>query len=366
MGGLDLGLTGGRRGPMMDGGGRRPPMGGPEGPLAPGRGGPGAARRPPVGAEGSPDNRGASGRAEAAKMLKDAKDDIDKKKYLEAEEKLQTLVTRGATGELNKSQLDEVNRLRKEIQPNVEELLIKKQKEARVVAGVPNRMRDVEPLWFNDVSVTPGQTYHYRLRLVVFNQYIGQATKLVDPQDAGKVVIRGQWSDWSEPIQVKPSLYLFLTSVADDGKKAKVMLREWAHGDLKGSTADKDVGDLVALKVDRRDLSYDAILAGVEPKRSVLLRNESNGRLSFTERQGGAAVLITTAGEVEERFTPTDAKKSGQLDVDYKKEKEQASENDPTAPPKPEVTKPPKAGQPKAPDRRGPGDSGRPQRPKGM
>ena len=352
MSGFDIGMLGGRRG-GPEGMGRRGPMMGPEGP---GRGGPGGGvRRPPPGPDGGPDGRAPSGRAEATKTLKEAKDDIDKKKYLEAEEKLQSLLSFGTSGDLNKSQLDEVNRLRKEIQPEVEALLIKKQKEERLAVGAPTQMKDIEPLWFNDNSVAPGVTYRYRLRLVVFNQYIGRDTKLVDPQDAGKVVIRGQWSDWSEPIAIKPSLYLFLTAVPDDGKKVKLAMREWARGELKSGTVDKEVGEVVACKVDRKDLSYDAILAGVETKRTVLLRNEVNGKVNFSERQGGAAILISTDGDVEERFTPVDAKRNAQLDKDWKDEKDRNAQNDPTAvqPTKPETAKPPKAGQPpKAPDRK--------------
>lgn len=347
----------------MEGGGRRGPMGGPDGPPPIGRGG--AGRRQPAG-EGGPNEKAPNVRVEITKLLKDAKSDRDNKKYLEAEEKLQSLLQYAQSGDLSKPQLDEVNSLRKEIQPNVEELLIKKQKEDRAAVATPNRMRDIEALWFNDVSVTPGQTYRYRLRLVVFNQYIGQAAKLADPQDAGKVVVRGQWSDWSEPIQVKPSLYLFLTSVADDGRKAKVMLREWLRGDLKGGTADKGIGELVTLKADRRDLSYDAILANVDPKRSVLLRRESGGKIGFTERPSGVAVLITAGGEVEERFAVLDAVKSAMLDKEYREEKERLNENDSAGPDRPEVGRPPRTGQPKAQDRRQPNDPGRSQRGRGM
>lgn len=366
MGAFGPGPMGRRGGLPIEGGGRRGPPGGVPDFLAPpgGRGGPAAGGRRTVGAEGSPEARSPGARAEIAKMLKEAKDDIDKKKYLEAEEKLQNLLQTSIGGDLNKSQLDEINRLRKEIQPEVEALIIQKQKEERVAVATQNKMRDIELLWFNDISVTPGQTYRYRLRLVVFNQYIGQPTRLLDPQDAGKVVIRGQWSDWSEPIQVKPSLYLFVTSVADDGRRAKVALREWARGELKGGTADKELGELVALKADRRDLSYDAILAGIEPKRSRLLRaGTKEGKLSFTERQGAAAVLITMSGEVEERFVPEDARRIGQLDKEYKEEQERLSENDPTAaqlrPVRPEAP-------PNPADRgRGP-ERTRPNRPRGM
>ncbi|HOW73451.1 MAG TPA: hypothetical protein PKY77_22860 [Phycisphaerae bacterium] len=336
MGGFGPGPIG-RRG-VPEGAGRRGPGPGLDLPPPGGRGPAGGARRP----EGGPESRGPSVRAELAKAIKEAKEDIDKKKYLEADEKLQGLTQYASSGELNRTQLEEISKLLKEIQPEVEKLLIEKQNQERLAAGSTNRVRDIELLWFNDVSVTPGQTYRYRLRLVVFNQYIGQAAKLIDAQDAGKVVVRGQWSSWSEPIQIKPALYLFLTSVTDDGRKAKVALREWFRGDLKGGTADKEIGELVALRADRRDLSYDAILAGMEPKRSAWLRNESTeGKLTFTERQGGAAVLITTSGEVEERFAPVDARKSGQLDKEYKEEKARLSENEPTVgpvrPPRPEM-----------------------------
>jgi len=79
--------------------------------------------------------------------------------------------------------------------------------------------RDTTPLldneelevWTHDISVTPGTTYRYRLRVMYYNPFYGRQARLDHSQRhlADSVVVASEPMEWSEPIRVSPPQQFF-------------------------------------------------------------------------------------------------------------------------------------------------------------
>ncbi|GJM19041.1 MAG: hypothetical protein DHS20C14_12540 [Phycisphaeraceae bacterium] len=74
-------------------------------------------------------------------------------------------------------------------------------------------------VWAHDLNAEPGETYRYRVR-VVLNNPLYQQNAVLDPDDASQqaladdAVTRGDWSTWTEPVDVPKRSYLFVTGVS--------------------------------------------------------------------------------------------------------------------------------------------------------
>ena len=172
---------------------------------------------------------------------------------------------------------------------------------------------DVDPMWVNDTTVAPGKSYRYRLRVKAVNNYAGLPGFLKKFQDACKVLIDGEWSEWSDAVTVPAAKQLFVTSLEADGS-AKVELYEWSAGDWKQAKSDKGVtvGQALSFGTGKNKISYDGIVINVDPKRAVRVRSEDhNGAVSFKDpdpaKELGSMALVNSQGDVEEHVLVEDA-----------------------------------------------------------
>lgn len=249
-------------------------------------------------------------------MWNQAKTALDKQQYVEAEELLNQIVKATDAAENLKKQAED--RLRQN-RTNFEKAHHAEARKAEPASGAMDLGPDVEPLWLTDLNVTPGKTYRYRLRLLVFNSYVGYATPLEDPQDSGKVVLEGQWSDWSEPIQVQPASCLFFSSIRPDTNSAKIEIQELVDGKWRTGTQDLKVGDPVTFTgAGRHEFSYNAaVVAELNREVNGLERTaRGDGQVSYQEKKTPEIVLITADGQVEERTAVVD----NQRKTDFRKE----------------------------------------------
>ncbi|MFO0835931.1 MAG: hypothetical protein U0638_13240 [Phycisphaerales bacterium] len=129
-------------------------------------------------------------------------------------------------------------------------------------------------VWSHDLTAEPGATYRYRLRVVTNNPLYGQ--KLVEAQkaDAETPVVRGDWSEWTDPITVEAKEYYFITgaSPADQlgGARASAELYKFYYGFWRKGSASIEPGDVLAaqakLPEDLRLWDMDKLKAGAKPK----------------------------------------------------------------------------------------------------
>ncbi|UCD29829.1 MAG: hypothetical protein JSV03_04930, partial [Planctomycetota bacterium] len=172
-------------------------------------------------------------RKQAMDDLKEAEDALKNKEYLKALELLDAVISNSSALPVT---VDKAETLRNDYSVEIQraEIEARRKEEQEKIKEELTYGEDADPFWVNDISVIPGKTYRYRVRLLAFNQYFGRAGKLQDFQDAGKVIIDGQWSDWTDPATVKPDKYLFFTGMQRGSDQiAKIEIYQYINGDWK-------------------------------------------------------------------------------------------------------------------------------------
>jgi len=83
-------------------------------------------------------------------------------------------------------------------------------------------MRGDVRLWAHDMGAEPGNEYRYRTRVAINNPLFRKGPVL-DPDDdalqaaAEQPFVRGDWSQWSEPVVVGASEYFFVSAASPEG-----------------------------------------------------------------------------------------------------------------------------------------------------
>ncbi len=179
-------------------------------------------------------------------------------------------------------------------------------------------------VWFHDDGVDAGKTYRYRMRVKLWNRYVGKRQAVADPASAQKSVLAGDWSLPCDAITVAPSTYFFVSSATSTRDGANVDVWKWGRtgwrvqsfvvgvGDVIGHVEQVETGilDRQTLKQGREavDFSTGAIVLDLRFDERVLLRT-SAGKGEFTLREVPSLVLVyldPADGQVKERVMAFD------------------------------------------------------------
>ncbi len=239
--------------------------------------------------------------------LREAEDLIKDEKYLEAEDIMRSLDAAADVPQVLKKRAQELLR---QIQPNVDRARLEIARQEKIAAAIQDFGPDAEPLWLTDVSVLPDRCYRYRVRLLAFNPYVGFVQQLQNPEDAGKVVVEGQWSEWSDPVYVRPTTCVFYNSFKEDSGAAKLEVKDWSTGVWQTGIADVRAGDKLTFTQGRLEFNYDnALVAEVVPKMTCPDRTEMRGQIAYRDKPASTVTLIAADGRVEEHCTVVDARR---------------------------------------------------------
>lgn len=108
---------------------------------------------------------------------------------------------------------------------------------------------DQVKLWMHDLEVEPGKTYRYRMRVVLNNPAFGRQAYLIDDQKAlaEKPTLAGEWSAWTEPVEVLPDTCFFVTSASEgtglSGPRANVSMYKFYYGYWREASSMLEPGD---------------------------------------------------------------------------------------------------------------------------
>ena len=239
--------------PPPPGGGGMPPAGG--GYMGPGGG------RPPV---GGPPVRGTSAgqanreaREQLQQKLSEAKTALRNKDWNLALQTAREILNSSAA---TRAQRNEAEKIRKRA-------LLGLEKEKR--AGDRRPMGPVElvvnpegedhdpAVWVHDDSVEPGKTYRYRMRVKLWNRYVGKRENLADPAQAGETVLTGSWSLASDPVVVAPKSHFFVQGTEYGAPAARVEVFTWHRGDWYkerfAARVGSVIGDVKEIKIEEWD-----------------------------------------------------------------------------------------------------------------
>ncbi len=173
-------------------------------------------------------------------------------------------------------------------------------------------------VWFHDDSVEPGKTYRYRMRVKLWNRYVGRLASLADPEQAQQTVLIGEWSLPGDPITIAPKLHFFVRSQKWNEPAAQVDVFAWHKGKWLREPFDVRVGEVIGavkeIKVgededgkalrESVDFTTHAIVMDIRPEEPVLTRTSAGKAGEFRYSEGRSLVLTyldPADGQIKER-----------------------------------------------------------------
>ncbi|MCW5768136.1 MAG: hypothetical protein KIT19_05600 [Phycisphaeraceae bacterium] len=110
-------------------------------------------------------------------------------------------------------------------------------------------------VWGHDITVSRGESYRYRLRVVVNNPAFGNALSLSEDQRglAESPTLSSAWTEWTAPVSVDPVRTYFVTnaSVSDavGGMRATASVYEFYYGFWRVGNASLTPGDPIEARL---------------------------------------------------------------------------------------------------------------------
>lgn len=179
-------------------------------------------------------------------------------------------------------------------------------------------------VWVHDDTVESGKTYRYRMRVKVWNRYVGKMNLLKDPEEAKQSVLVGEWSLPSAPITVTPSTHFFIRSQRIGRQAASIDVWKWRKGSWLRGTFDVEVGDVIGgikrvktpeIGPDGRRISEEidfttgAVVLDLRLNEPVMIRQRTGARGEFKLDDKTSLVLVyldPADGQVKERIALED------------------------------------------------------------
>ena len=169
--------------------------------------------------------------------------------------------------------------------------------------------------WFHDDSVEAGKTYRYRMRVKLWNRYLGQMRAVRAPESAKEPILVGEWSLPSDPVTVTPSTYFFLKG-GRENNLASVEVWKWRDGDWVRQTFEVAVGDVIGGvrkvrreelddKTGREDVDFTTGAVVLDLRTDVIKKRYATDKKGgFSYRIGPSPVMVyldPADGQVKER-----------------------------------------------------------------
>ena len=201
---------------------------------------------------------------------------------------------------------DKADRLLAEILPDIEELEAQQRgvepEEPQDQPQVPEleQLQQKTVVWVHDMPVEPGHAYRYRLAVDLYNHYLGQYDKLLDTEAASRVLLQGEWSQPSKPVEVKPEVAFFVTTA--DAREAKIDIFKWFRGKIANRKIRLAPGQRVTLRDFVRipgekgrfavDFDTGYTLLAIEEARPTLVRETIGREGAFRYREETTPLIL--------------------------------------------------------------------------
>lgn len=263
-------------------------------------------------------------------LLTQADNYIKQKKFIKASECYDRALGMGEA--LTDAQRKSITDQRAAIDRDValETARLKLEEEANSKAGIVILGEEQEPLWVTDLSVVPGRSYRYRLRVVAFNEYAGVLGQLKNAVDAERVLVEGEWSDWSEPITITPIVQVFFTDVRQPAggsgtQSARMMVYQWTRGEWGSIQKEFQIGEKIVAKTTARaaEANYDGVVVSIDSGKPYRQRAKSG--IAEEAVPTDVVTLVSAQGDVEERYAVEDKTRSRAFAELVKRDKDLAN-----------------------------------------
>jgi len=130
---------------------------------------------------------------------------------------------------------------------------------ANAPAGQPTQPPPAKPLlestdvelWAHDLTVEPGKSYRYRVKVAVNNPAFARTASLVAEQQslAKAPLVYSAPSEWSDPVQVLADQYYFVVTASEDSgfgpPRASVEVYQYFYGHFRRGAVTLEPGDMI-------------------------------------------------------------------------------------------------------------------------
>lgn len=195
-------------------------------------------------------------------------------------------------------------------------------------------------------SLVPGETYQFRIRVVVYNPRTGEPAHFENPRDSTVVLLRGEWSPPTQPVTIPPLTQFFVTTANASRGSVSVEVFRWFGGwwvkPKSSSRIEKKIGEWIRTEARAQVedpskpgetaeplVTFDAgrMIADIDFDWPIRERQRAGrGGVKFgPTRPTVAILLVNDQGELEERYEAVDKNhpdRSELLNIVYKPPRE--------------------------------------------
>ncbi|MDX2197393.1 MAG: hypothetical protein SF069_00305 [Phycisphaerae bacterium] len=218
--------------------------------------------------------------------LKTAEAAIIAQKYDEALTAAKAVLAEKATGDIEKQAQSILER--------AEDALFSA-KLSKLEKPVMHASDEQTAIWFHDDTVEPGKTYRYRVRVALWNRFVGRPRDLKDPEGAKLAILPGEWSLPTQPVTVRASVAYFLANASGTSGAARVDVFKWRAGTWLKSSFEVATGDVIGgpKKVgdETIDFSTGAVVLDIAEAPDFAARNRKTKDGQFEYRKSPNLVL---------------------------------------------------------------------------
>lgn len=164
------------------------------------------------------------------------------------------------------------------------------ERRAQMAAAEGQQRTELEYFWVHDLSVEPGESYRYRLRLQALNRYVGEVTRLVNIDDATRVAMVSAWSAPSQPVSIEPNVRFYLAS----GARVDVFrwyLGRWYRTTFRGL----EPGEMIGGPVSTRSEDLDGQVVQIDFSTGAMVVDLQEDQTLYQQRRslvGGGFELL--------------------------------------------------------------------------
>lgn len=181
---------------------------------------------------------------------------------------------------------------------------------------VPSDLKKNVFVWAHDDTVEADKVYRYKLRYRLKNP-VYRSNAVADPKLARQFSLASADSDWSDPVVIPPSVYVFLASgVTANTTSAKFDVLQWQNGKWSKKSFTAEPGDIIGGTVKDSDIDYTTGYSLVDMKLDVVTRDPKvvlcsrTGELTTRSLRADQSEIITRQKEVG-YVDPTAVPKTG-------------------------------------------------------
>jgi len=217
------------------------------------------------GAAKSPGDSDREERKQIRDDLKETRKLLGKKEYEEARRLAELIINNRAASEGNKRESRELLKIAERW---IDILAAReggggRSRSSGIAERIVNPETEEPAVWFHDDNVEAGKTYRYRMRVKLWNRYVGRVRAVKNQEQAQQSIVNGEWSYPSDPITVTPSTYFFLSSCKQPDS-ASFDVWKWRKGRWLKQRFDISVGDVIGGSERMKTGEYDEEGAEVE------------------------------------------------------------------------------------------------------